>query len=292
MRRDCGWHVVPVAVVNSTDISAWATAVLAVVAMAAFWATLRALRAAQEDNRQARYARIDARAPRVIVREAVPPALPGAIAQKTITPVWFAMAADQRFDLPGHSDWQVELGCYVELVNEGTATAFVRLPPGAIAVSGPGERPPEDHRDLLSWALGRRLEFRLDPSGSRWILLQSGRSIEDWVQLHRAYAGDIFNYEPTMDARVIPGLRFTVDVEDQFAEGVHDRLIIEALALPLTPIEGSGSAWQPTFPLLNPMRGTNTGIRVQRTHRDYAGSSHDRNGRANLARLRRLLTRR
>jgi hypothetical protein len=138
-----------------------------------------------------------------------------------------------------------------------------------LPVDAPGDRPADDHRDLLAWALGRRLELRLSPGATAWLLLQGGRSVDDWVRLHQLYAGSILNVEPATAATDQPGVRFSIDVQDQFAEGVHDVLMIDALALPLSPIDGSASGWRPTFPLLNPMQGTNTSVRVHGSLRSY-----------------------
>jgi hypothetical protein len=218
---------------DSTSVAAWATVVLAIVGFAAFWVTWRALSVARDDAKQARYGRIDERAPRVIARNSTSPALPAARSPGSITSVWYPMQTDERLDMPGHADWKIDIEAYVELFNEGSSTAFVQLPSGAIPVITGGIRPDELDPLLTPWALGHRISLTIGPQESRWFLLHRGRPLSEWMRLYELYGGSIHSFDGG-DADV-PGWRFVFDVSDQFADGMHDELTVDVLVLPVHP---------------------------------------------------------
>ncbi|MDQ1745908.1 MAG: hypothetical protein QOD07_171 [Frankiaceae bacterium] len=246
-----------------------ATIVLAIAALGSLVLTCRALRLTRIDVQQSRYARIDARSPRVIVRSTVEPVFPACGLPRVVTAVEARIPAGTRLDMPGSAATQLGLACYVELFNEGSATAFIDLPRGAIRVSGDGIRPDETDPDLMRWRGGHRLNTQLAPGEACWLLMEGWRDAADWVRLYQFYSGDIWEAPSTTSAADVPGHRFDLDVRDQFAEGICDLVTVDVLGLPLTPLPGADSSWQVTGPVFTPFTSPKTAVQVRETLRDY-----------------------
>lgn len=228
--------------------AAWATVALASVALltlaVAIWQaklTRAAVAAALDDVAESRQARIDARSPRVIVSDKTDPLMPAAKRQSTVTGVRWPLAPGHRFDLPGSADQAVVLTAHVQLHNEGPTSAFLTLPPGGIAVPSPDDRPSDEGINTFRWAIGKRLEYRLAPGQTQWFLLEAGHSVGEWADLWHRFEGDITK---SVDAEPVPGVRFVVEIRDQFAGTFLDTLTIDLLALPLQPLTGSDGSWQ------------------------------------------------
>lgn len=227
--------------------AAWATVALAAVALLTLGIvilqaklTRMAVAAALDDVAESRHARIDARSPRVIVSDKTDPLMPSAMRQSTVTAVRWSLPSGHRFDLPGDAEQGVVLTAHVQLHNEGPASAFLTLPPGAIAVASPDDRPSEAGIDTFRWAIGKRLECRLAPGQTQWFLLEAGHSVAEWAELWHSFAGDITN---SVAREEVPGVRFVVEIRDQFAATFLDTLTVDLLALPLEPLPGSDSSW-------------------------------------------------
>jgi hypothetical protein len=273
------------------DTTTIATVVLAVAALGSFVVTARSLRLTRTDVQQSRFSRIDARSPRVIARNSSEPILPASTPADVVTNIDVRLPVDRRFDLPGAADQRVTLVCYAELFNEGTATAFLHLPAGAIPVEGAQQRPKESEPKLLTWRAGRSLQDRLAPGESRWYLLEGTRTVAEWSRLYALYGGDMWARPPgtpaagTIAPGDVPGWRFTFRMSDQFAEGVEDLLVIDALCLPLKPVEGSGSSWQPRGPVLTPYTPPISAIEVRPTVRHYKPQDQPRGFRRLFAGL-------
>lgn len=115
------------------------------------------------------------------------------------------------------------------------------LPPGGIAVPSPDDRPSDEGINTFRWAIGKRLEYRLAPGQTQWFLLEAGHSVAGWGDLWPSFEGDITK---SVDAEPVPGVRFVVEIRDQFAGAFLDTLTIDLLALPLQPLTGSDGSWQ------------------------------------------------
>jgi hypothetical protein len=187
-----------------------------------------------------------------------------------VTGVVNKLVSGQWFDLPGAAENKITVAAYVELFNEGTVTAFVELPPGAIVVNGVGERPDETHPHLMRWSARLPLPpLTLVPDEHMWLLLENGRTVAEWARSYQRYDGDIWSYTYGDDADEVPGYRYEFTVREQFVDGVTDRLVVDALVLPLVPKPGSASGWQSNFPVLTPYTPPKTALEVGPTVRSY-----------------------
>jgi hypothetical protein len=160
---------------------------------------------------------------------------------------------------------------YVELVNEGPVTAFVTLPVGGIAVPAAGSRPADDDPNLLAWAMRHRIDLTLGPGAAQWVLLQGSRPVQEWATLAERDADDVNAAAADCAADDLPGIRFVIEANDQFDDGVRDALTIDVLALPMIAVPGSASAWQARGPRLHPNYPLGTAARIHKTVRHYRG---------------------
>jgi hypothetical protein len=236
---------------SSSAVETVATVALAVVAATALglnvWQvglTRRALKAAFESVQEVRRSRIDARAPRVVVHEAPQPIWPPAQAQPVVAAGRNNLASGTRFDLPGDAGRRLLLSTYVCLHNEGGASAFITMPPGGVRVGTEGDRPNEAGEEILNWARGQSLSYRLAPGQSSWFLLEAGYTLEQWAYRWHMFEGKITStaYGAEPDA-VVPGARFVIEVRDQFLESFRDMITVDILAFPVEPIPSATDGW-------------------------------------------------
>jgi hypothetical protein len=226
-----------------------ATIVLAVVAALALIAnvvqirlTQRSLAAAERSIREAQRTRIDAAAPRVIVRESPDPVWPGAQAQSVVSGGRNDLRSGMRFDLPGSANTRLLMSTYVCLENESDASALLTMPVGGIQVTGDRERPDDAGDEPRKWSLGQRLKYRLGPHECRWFLLESGHTVERWAELWQHSGGRIESVSDDA-GELLPGVRFTIEVRSQQRHAFRDELTIEVLGFPIEPIEGAIGGW-------------------------------------------------
>jgi hypothetical protein len=230
--------------------------------------TSRAVSVTVEDVRESRRARVDVRAPRVVVYDKLDPRFPAALAQSTVTGSRFEIQPGTRFDLPGQADQGVALTAYVRLCNEGAASAFLALPIGVVAVPGPGDRPNDEDLATFRWATKQKLTHWLAPGASQWFLLEDGHTIAEWAARWRTNSGELRDGGTAAD---LPGVRFEFAIRDQFVGSFVDTLTVDVLALPLQPVQGSDSAWQARSFVGDPFKMV-ADTRVIGTTRDYGGS--------------------
>lgn len=124
-------------------------------------------RASQQALREGQRTRIDASAPRVVVRTLTPrwppvePALSaGGVHDLTVKHV---------FNVPGEAQQRVMVVCDFELVNEGKTTAFVSLPPDTVSVKEAGQDPEEYSTEWNTLAQHRSSRLVLPPGAFQWV---------------------------------------------------------------------------------------------------------------------------
>jgi hypothetical protein len=259
---------------SSGNVTAWATVLLAIGALAALLLNARALRAAFGSVQETQRARIDARAPRVVVIEAPEPVWPGARRQDHVTGSRWDLTSGMTFDLPGAANQQLLLTAYVLLRNEGTSSAFIDLPVGGIPVSGNGVRPGDAGVETFNWSGQARLSCRIGPGEDRWILLEHGHTVQRWAELWHMYDGKIVGTQAAAGSTApTPGVRFVFEISDQFTESVRDQLTVDVLGLPIRPIEGSTGRWEARTFVNGPLAPT-TATRIVGLHRSYGDDAN------------------
>ncbi|MEO6702587.1 MAG: hypothetical protein ABIP57_13955 [Jatrophihabitantaceae bacterium] len=254
---------------GSGNVTAWATVLLAIGALAALILNARTLRAAFAGVQESQRARIDARAPRVVIVEAPEPTWPAARRQSHVTGSRWALSSADTFDLPGAANKQLFLTAYVLLHNEGASSAFVHLPVGGIPVWDKQVRPDDAGIETFDWSGQVRLSCRIGPGESQWVLIENGHTVQRWAELWRMFNGAIVGVEPAPgSAAAVPGVRFVFEVTDQFTDSFHDELTVDVLGLPITPIEGSTDRWQARTFVNGPLAST-TATRIIGLRRTY-----------------------
>ena len=201
----------------------------AVAVMVAVIALLQGRRASQRALLEGQRARIDANAPRVVVRTLAPrwpPVEPGLSAGSV-----HDLTAQHVFNIPGQAQQQVIVVCDFELCNEGKTTAFVSLPADTVTVKGAGQDPEEYSTEWNTLAQHRSSQLVLAPGAGQWITSRRGLSVEEWGT--RLAAGD----EPTI-------LSTEITARDQFDDGVADSIVIDVAARPLVQSAENSHTWQ------------------------------------------------
>jgi hypothetical protein len=209
-------------------VSIGASAVVAVAATVIGRRT--ALRAVEESRR----ARVDAAAPRVVVRSVRPkwPPVTSGPAAGTVTDLNYRHA----FDLPGDAHSPIMVICHMELVNEGASSAFVTLPPGCIPVENREADPAVGTAEWRALAERKPYPLVLAPGDRQLIRAGFGQTVAEWT---------------TALADTPEGTRVSVSlvVRDQFSEGIGDDVTVSVSAKVLEQSPQNPNTWHPVLPM-------------------------------------------
>jgi len=259
------------AIFDANLTTAWATVVVAFVAILALVATAYQARASRQAVLAPRRSAIDAMAPRLII-EAERPRWPPREVDYAHVGHYGPRPPGTRFDDQVDFQRQLALETHVRITNEGVTTALVTLPPGVIPVGSAGSDPPEGTTEWLLWTRGRPQPLTVHPGESHWLLALGTRPISEWAALHTRYDGDLLAaLDDAPAAKVTPGVRFTIVSEDQSSHGVRDETIVDVICLPVQPTAESSSSVE-IRPLISNQPDLPVAIsRVGRTVRTYLG---------------------
>lgn len=181
----------------------------------------RSTEAAESSVREARRARIDEQAPRVIaILEK--PSIHGISSAGS-----FTVSANPEYTMPAMKDDKLFLIAEGSLVNEGKGTARVRL-------NGNGAVFVDDEDFTFVTEIQTSSEERiLRPGEGVRFAWSDGHSLEDWVD---AYQNP---YPPNPRGACF----MEVIVRDYIEDGVIDNLYLEMAGRPLKPVEGDAGRW-------------------------------------------------
>ena len=201
--------------IHSDQITAWATVVLGLGTIWLARTTSGALRAAQQDTREATKARMDAPSPVVAITplRAGLPVGQWTIEFPELTPgeqpvLW-------RTDL--HLGARIGLSGWFLASNEGTVTALVEIPPWVVGVD-PGSTA------MLPHFRGERApnhasQFSLRPGDKIALYVEIAQTLGEWVAVYQAETDFT--------------LAIVVKVADSFADGVLDEIGLELSGMPI-----------------------------------------------------------
>lgn len=226
------------------EATAWATvllfmvtAILAGVGITQAVLTRRALLAAEQDTMEATRARIDQRAPSVILT---------VWASAASTRAWLVdVKPTDRYHLPSDADLSMALTGWFRVTNEGHSTAIVDVPEGVLILAGTQPIVSLNGLNSPPWP-SEHQKFPLGPGESQVLLVETRRTFGEWAALHET------------DRATAPAIRIVVD--DTFAQGTRDRTDLLLHGNPLRR-DSTADAWM-SDPAPTPLE-------VKRTVRTY-----------------------
>lgn len=147
-----------------------------------------------------------------------------------------AFGEDSPFDVPGNRKFVITeqparplfLDLTGRLVNEGRASAFVRLPPGMTRVGhAHGAVSDERGRILLRPGAELKFSFRLQ------------KTLKEWADQYEAHAESELNEHGHRH-----GIQFgEIIISTGYDEGVVDYVFMQAWALPIQPVHNDPGRW-------------------------------------------------
>jgi hypothetical protein len=237
------------------DATAWATvllfmvtAILAGVGIRQAVLTRRALQAAEQDTMEATRARIDQRAPSVVLT---------AWASAASTREWLVdVNPTDRYHLPSDADLSMALTGWFRVTNEGHSTAIVDVPEGVLVLAGTQPVVSLNSINRPQRPSGHQ-KFPLGPGKSQVLLVETRRTFGEWAALNGT------------DGATAPAIRIVVD--DTFAQGTRDRTDLLLHGNPMRR-DGTADAWM-SDPAPTPLEVKRT-VRTYWDERGQLGDPH------------------
>lgn len=239
---------------STTDaITAWATvglgAVTAILASIGIWQaviTRKALKAAEQDTREATKSRIDQAAPRVTF------VADGADQhqEKWLVPIQPGLP----YEVPRFNDVELALSGWFIATNEGRSTAVLKAPKGTVYTK------PDDKLSLSQLAqynYSPETQFTyLRPEQSTRMLVEFRKTLAQWVEGSNVHIVES-SHEPVGQSG-----EYSIDVivDDTFTDGISDTTTLVIIGEPIAEYKGT---WRTTEPYST--------LRVDRTIRTYPG---------------------
>ena len=195
-------------------------------------ATQEAVEATRASGLENVRARIDARAPRVIVLLSPPVWPPSFPPSSGVEGTHDQMAPDQQFASSQGVERRLLIATKGRVRNDGASTAFVRFSHGTLVWE-------DDHRVVkIPAAPGVPPQYAIAPGEQATFQLLDGRPLREWMEAYQAHAANPSAHPEESK------LWFQVTMIDQLDAGIVDRIQVEVQGYPIEPVPQDRERWQ------------------------------------------------